>query len=584
MAIEDQRFYEHGGVDHEGDPPRRGQGPRSRRGGRGRLDDHPAAGPQPLHPQPRATTSSARSSRRSWRSSTPKRHSQQRDPRPVPQHRLLRDDRGQHRGRRPGRLADLLLASRSGSSTCRRRRCSPGCRRRPPNTTRSSTRRRRGRGATRCCAKMAKLGYVSPRARPRRRSERGLGLDVSDELLRAPPALLLRLRRGRADRAPTASTRCASGGLEVHTTIDPDLQEVGLEAMRSALPYSTDPSSALVSIDPRNGHIRAMVSSSNYAEQPVQPRRPGPPPAGLDLQGLRPDHRDQAGDRPLLDLLHLETARPRPAALGPLGRRTPPTRATRGRSTCSRRRSPPTTPSSPSSTSTSGPKSVAADGEVDGDHDASSTGSRPRGSAACGSASRRWSWPTPTRPSPPAASTTTRSRSSKVVFPERQGRPPAKPRDPERVALGSRRLRGDAAAARQHHRRDRHRRLHRLRRPGRQDRDHRRIHRRLVRRLPAEPGDRGLGRLPASRTTISMSSVHGITVFGGTFPAEIWHSLYAERRQSPARNSSEPEQPISWAPYYGQLHPGRPRQRQRRRRRRGWRRAAAARQRRGRRL
>ena len=56
------------------------------------------------------------------------------------------------------------------------------------------------------------------------------------------------------------------GGLEVQTTIDPDLQEVGLEAMRSALPYSTDPSSALVSIDPRNGHIRAMVSSSNYAE------------------------------------------------------------------------------------------------------------------------------------------------------------------------------------------------------------------------------------------------------------------------------------------------------------------------------
>ena len=35
--------------------------------------------------------------------------------------------------------------------------------------------------------------------------------------------------------------------------------------MRSALPYSTDPSSALVSIDPRNGEIRAMASSSNYS-------------------------------------------------------------------------------------------------------------------------------------------------------------------------------------------------------------------------------------------------------------------------------------------------------------------------------
>ena len=54
------------------------------------------------------------------------------------------------------------------------------------------------------------------------------------------------------------------GGLEVYTTIEPRLQQVGLEAMRSALPYSTDPSSALVSIDPRNGEIEAMVSSSSY--------------------------------------------------------------------------------------------------------------------------------------------------------------------------------------------------------------------------------------------------------------------------------------------------------------------------------
>lgn len=54
------------------------------------------------------------------------------------------------------------------------------------------------------------------------------------------------------------------GGLEVHTTIEPDLQQVGLEAMRSALPYSEDPSAALVSVDPRNGQIRAMVSSSDY--------------------------------------------------------------------------------------------------------------------------------------------------------------------------------------------------------------------------------------------------------------------------------------------------------------------------------
>ena len=33
---------------------------------------------------------------------------------------------------------------------------------------------------------------------------------------------------------------------------------------------------------------------------------------------------------------------------------------------------------------------------------------------------------------------------------------------------------------------------------------------------------------------ISMTDVHGITVFGGTFPAEIWHSVYADAA-SPVR-------------------------------------------------
>jgi penicillin-binding protein 1A len=49
---------------------------------------------------------------------------------------------------------------------------------------------------------------------------------------------------------------------------------------------------------------------------------------------------------------------------------------------------------------------------------------------------------------------------------------------------------------------------------------------------------------------VSMTSVHGITVFGGTFPAEIWHSLYSGG-EVPCEEFSEPETPISWAPFYG---------------------------------
>ena len=56
------------------------------------------------------------------------------------------------------------------------------------------------------------------------------------------------------------------GGLEVHTTIDPNLQEAGRAAIEGQLPYSTDPSAAVVSIDPKTGYVRAMASSGSYQD------------------------------------------------------------------------------------------------------------------------------------------------------------------------------------------------------------------------------------------------------------------------------------------------------------------------------
>ncbi|MFP5389205.1 MAG: hypothetical protein ACLGG5_07885, partial [Thermoleophilia bacterium] len=49
---------------------------------------------------------------------------------------------------------------------------------------------------------------------------------------------------------------------------------------------------------------------------------------------------------------------------------------------------------------------------------------------------------------------------------------------------------------------------------------------------------------------IEMTSVHGITVFGGTFPAEIWHALYSGA-EVPCEEFDKPKHPISWAPYFG---------------------------------
>jgi penicillin-binding protein 1A len=58
------------------------------------------------------------------------------------------------------------------------------------------------------------------------------------------------------------SNTVRTGGLRVYTTIDPRLQRLALSAIKSTLPYSSDPAAAIVSINPGNGAIRAMTEVS----------------------------------------------------------------------------------------------------------------------------------------------------------------------------------------------------------------------------------------------------------------------------------------------------------------------------------
>jgi penicillin-binding protein 1A len=111
---------------------------------------------------------------------------------------------------------------------------------------------------------MAKLGYVS-KARARRAIASGLRVNFDQGYFAHRQPYFFDYVENRLIEKYGVNT-VRRGGLEVQTTIDPELQQVGLEAMRSTLPYSTDPSSAFVSIDPSNGQIRAMVSSSNYGD------------------------------------------------------------------------------------------------------------------------------------------------------------------------------------------------------------------------------------------------------------------------------------------------------------------------------
>jgi penicillin-binding protein 1A len=109
---------------------------------------------------------------------------------------------------------------------------------------------------------MRKLGYISA-ARARQAISSGLRVDPSSSYFdHREPYFFDYVENKLIEKYGADVVR--RGGLEVQTTIDPELQQVGLEAMRSTLPYSTDPSSALVSVDPRNGQIRAMVNSSYY--------------------------------------------------------------------------------------------------------------------------------------------------------------------------------------------------------------------------------------------------------------------------------------------------------------------------------
>lgn len=54
------------------------------------------------------------------------------------------------------------------------------------------------------------------------------------------------------------------GGLNIYTTLDPQAQKAAEEAVAKEMDSKSELETALVSIDPRNGHIKAMVGGKNY--------------------------------------------------------------------------------------------------------------------------------------------------------------------------------------------------------------------------------------------------------------------------------------------------------------------------------
>lgn len=56
------------------------------------------------------------------------------------------------------------------------------------------------------------------------------------------------------------------GGLNIHTTLDPQAQQAAEDAVTKEMAGKGELETALVSVDPRNGYIKAMVGGKNYRE------------------------------------------------------------------------------------------------------------------------------------------------------------------------------------------------------------------------------------------------------------------------------------------------------------------------------
>lgn len=392
--------------------------------------------------------------------------------------------------------------------------------------------------------KMASLGYVSPQ-RARQARQRGLELDLDQGYFdKRQPYFFDYVENELIETYGVNTVR--KGGLDVYTTIEPRLQEVGLEAARSALPYAEDPSSALVSIDPRNGHIEAMVSSSDYEQSKFNlaaqgHRQPGSTFKAFVLttalkQGIDPYstyYTSKHLDLNLPEWGHWEVST---ADEGYLGRVNLQQATVASDNTVFAQLDLDVGPKNVAATA----KSMGIESELDG-IPAEGIGGLRIGVSPLEMADAYATLASGGIHRNPIAI-------RRIVFPSGHAERPEHP-DPRRVVpepvayevwrlLHDNITEGTGTAA--------------------------------YTGCPGQGGKTGTtdnftdawfaGIQPNLATVVwvgypqsnavEMTSVHGTTVYGGTFPAEIWHSLYTNA-EIPCEEFSQPKTPVSWAPFYG---------------------------------
>jgi penicillin-binding protein 1A len=395
-------------------------------------------------------------------------------------------------------------------------------------------------------AEMAQQGYVDAQ-RARQARQRGLDLDLDHGYFDKRQPYFFDYVENKLIEAYGVNT-VRKGGLDVHTTIEPQLQDIGLEAARSTLPYSEDPSSALVSIDPRNGRIEAMISSSDYERSKFNlaaqgHRQPGSTFKAFVLttalkQGIDPYSTYYTSKHLDLDLPQWGHWEVSTADEGYLGRINLQQATVASDNTVFAQLDLDVGPKNVAATA----KSMGIESELDG-IPAEGIGGLRIGVSPLEMADAYATLASGGIHRNPIAI-------RRVVFPDGRTGQPESP-DPRRVVpeavayevwrlLHDNITEGTGTAA--------------------------------YTGCPGQGGKTGTtdnftdawfaGIQPNLATVvwvgypqsnaIEMTSVHGTTVYGGTFPAEIWHSLYSGA-EIPCEEFTKPRTPISWAPFYGRF-------------------------------
>jgi len=106
---------------------------------------------------------------------------------------------------------------------------------------------------------MLQYGYITPAEYRHARAQRKLGLRPGKLYTRIKEPYFFSYVRDKLIAEYGANT-VRSGGLRVYTTIDPRLQRAAARAIRNTLYLRNDPAAAVVSISPYTGAIRAMTA------------------------------------------------------------------------------------------------------------------------------------------------------------------------------------------------------------------------------------------------------------------------------------------------------------------------------------